>query len=130
MIQEDLFRPTLAKQFEAWKGTPGGRFILQQAYRIAAGQAEKFRRAQHHGSISLLWEQLRYRFGFVQAMATKKRVSLDKWDGYKLNNNFRAYVARHIMEHRPEWRGLFAVREVGKVRKARKVIVIEERRAA
>lgn len=35
-----------------------------------------------------------------------------------------------LAKHRPEWRGLFAVREVGKVRKARKVIVIEERRAA
>ncbi len=126
MTQEDLFRPTLARQFEEWKQTPGGRFVLEQAYRLAAGQAENFKRAGQPGSVGLIWEQLRYRFGWIRLCASRKGVSLEKWDGYRLNNNLRAYIARHIQERRPEWRGLFAVRVTGKTRGKRRVVVIEE----
>lgn len=125
--QLDLFEPGLAAQFEKWKATPGGRFILEQAYRLAAGQAARFKRKGHQGSIALIWEQLRDRCGWIRVCAQRKGVSLDKWGGYRLNNNLRAYIARHVMERRPEWAGLFELREVGKVRMKRRVIVIEDR---
>lgn len=128
--QPSLFPPALAEEFAVWKETPGGRFILQQAYRLAAGQADKWRRFGQVGSIALVWEQLRYRFAWIRCCAARKGVSLEKWGGYELNNNHRPYLARHIMEHRPDWAGLFETREVGKVRKKRTVLVIEERIAA
>lgn len=128
--QPSLFPLALAEQFAAWKETPGGRFILQQAYRLAAGQAEKFVRHGQRGSIRLVWEQLRYRLAWIRACARRKQVSLEKWGGYQLNDHFHAYVARHIVEHRPEWAGMFELREVGKVRKKRTVLVIEEKIAA
>lgn len=126
MIQSDLFKPSLAQQFEEWKATPAGGFVLQQAYRLAAGQAARFDRSGHRGSVALIWEVLRDRVGFMQAMAKKRKVKLTQWRGFTLNNNLRPYVARHILERRPEWKGLFDVREVGKERKKRRVLVIEE----
>jgi hypothetical protein len=124
--QLDLFQPGLADQFEKWKRTPGGAFVLNQAYRLAAGQAARFQRAGQPGSIALIWEQLRYRFDWIRLCAGRKGVSLDKWGGYRLNNNLRAYIARHVMERRPEWAGLFALRAVGQVRNKRRVVVITE----
>lgn len=129
--QQDLFDTAIAtriaQEFAAWKETPGGRYILMTAYRLAAGQARRFQEHKQRGSIRLVWETLRYRLKWIRACAARKGVCLEKWGGYQLNDHFHAHVARHIMDHRPEWAGLFELREIGKARVKRKVLVIEER---
>ena len=125
--EQDLFDRTIAQEFAAWKETPGGRFVLQMAYRLAAGQASRFIRYGQRGSVRLLWETLRYKIKWIRSCAARKGVSLEKWGGYQLNDHFHAHVARHIVSHRPEWDGLFEMREVGRKRTTRKVMVIEER---
>ncbi|MCW2545405.1 MAG: hypothetical protein JWM40_2957 [Frankiales bacterium] len=49
-------------------------------------------------SINMLTEVLRYRRGVTQG------------DTYKLNNSYRAFYARLIMQNHPEWDGLFETR--------------------
>lgn len=52
-----------------------------------------------HGSINLLFERLRWLY------AVKTRGSK-----YKLNNNWRAFYARMLMDNEPELEGWFEVR--------------------
>lgn len=109
--QRDLFERSIAEQFEAWKATPGARLVLFHAYRLAAGQAERFQRNGQRGSVRLVWEQLRYQLQWIRQCARRKGISLQKWGNYALNDHFHAHVARHILAHRPEWDGLFELRE-------------------
>jgi hypothetical protein len=111
--QQDLFDATIAQQFDVWRQTPGGKFILNMAYKQAAGQAARFLHCGQRGSIRLVWETLRYRLKWIRSCARRKGVSLEKWGDYALNDHFHAHVARHIMEHRPEWDGLFERRALG-----------------
>jgi hypothetical protein len=53
---------------------------------------------QHYG-IGALWEQLRWHYRFER-----------KDDDFKLNNNFRAYYARFIMQQNEDLKDFFEVR--------------------
>lgn len=128
MSQDDLFQPSIAQQFAAWKATAGGRRVLQIAYALAARYARRYERSQRRVSMKLLWEILRDNVRHVRERQTVAGREPERT--FALNNNFHALVARHILEHRPEWKGLFELRELGAMRKSRKVIVIEERRKA
>lgn len=127
--QLEMFAPGYPQQFEVWKATPGGRRVLQMAYAIAARYARRHARTGRRVSVRLIWEMLRDNVGFVRR-SLRQRQALAAWEGFVLNDHFHAYVARHMVARRPEWRGLFEMREVGKKRTKRKVIVIEERLAA
>ena len=54
-----------------------------------------------HIGIAMIYEVLRWQV----ALRTKG-------DPYRLNNDYRAYYARLLMERNPEWEGLFELREV------------------
>lgn len=108
--QPDLFERSIREQFEAWKETPGGRFILMNAYKLSAAQADRFKRCGQRGSVRLVWEQLRYRLAWIRQCARRKGVRLEKWNNYALNDHFHAHVARHILSRKPEWQGLFELR--------------------
>jgi hypothetical protein len=126
LYHPDLFadRQTPEQKFEAWRQTPGGKHILHLLYRKAACYAARYQRTGRRVSVRLLWEQLR---DHVSHYGPKLKAKLPaKVDGYRLNDHFHAPAARHIIAHRPEWRGMFEFREIGKVRVKRKVIVIEE----
>lgn len=124
-LQPDLFAPTLQQQFETWADSAGGRHILNLLYRRAAGYAGRFKRTGRQVSIRLLWEQVR---DHVSHYGPKLKSKLPaKIDGYRMNDHLHSFAARHILDHRPEWAGLFELREVGKARKKRRVLVIEER---
>jgi len=118
------FAPTLQQQFEAWKATPGGGHILNLIYRRTACYAARYRRTGRRVSIRFIWEGVRDHVSHYGPKLQRRLPA--KVDGYRLNDHLHAYVARHIVEHRPEWRGLFELREVGKERKKRKIIIIEE----
>ncbi len=129
-IQNELFDTSMetriAQEFEAWKKSAGGAEVMRIAYAIAASYARRFQMRGRRVSMKLIWEQLRDNVVYIRARKKALKVGLEKLDGFALNNNFHAYVARHILAHKPTWAGLFELREVGKVRTKRKVIVIEE----
>lgn len=127
-LQQDLFAPTIAQQFEAWRETRGGKHLLRHAYRITAGLVRRLPRGRQL-SVKLVWELMRHRYVWILDGFKRRGVAVEKVDGFALNNNFTAHVARHIMSHRSDWSGLFELREIGKVRKKRRVIVIEESRS-
>ena len=124
--QLDLFGETHQQQFDQWKELPGSRQVLRRAHSIASIYAARFLKSGQRASMRLIWELLRYRIAEVRRECRRRGVDVAKFEGYRLNNDFHAYVARHIMERHPDWKGLFETREVGKVRGTRKVIVIQE----
>jgi hypothetical protein len=65
---------------------------------LVALTAEYVRGGAQRVSINMLTEVLRYRRGVTRG------------DTYKLNNSFRAFYARLIMQTHPEWDGLFETR--------------------
>lgn len=129
-LQTDLFEPSHVQRFEAWKASPGGRHVLQIAYAITARYARRYQRTGRRVSMKKIWEDLRDNIPFIRQRMRAKGILLDHLDGFALNNNFHALVARHILEHHQDWHGLFELREIGVPRRKRKVIVIEERKAA
>jgi len=110
-IQTELFTKTSLQKFEAWKETPGGRHVLRDIYRLAAGYAGEWRRTRIPVSMKLLWEMERHRIKRVSVRAQRLGLKIAQADGYTLNNSFTALLVRHIYAHRPEWQGLFETRE-------------------
>jgi len=53
---------------------------------------------------------LRDHVSHVRAHA--KPEVLAQFEGYTLNNIFTPYIARHILAHKPEWAGMFELREL------------------
>lgn len=104
--QRDLFDPLLSEKFETWKATEGGGKVMRIIYATAASYARRFERTGRRVSVKLIWEQVRDNVCYL-----RKRMKLEKVDGFALNNNFHALVARHIVAHRPQWDGLFELRE-------------------
>lgn len=68
---------------------------------VALARVGRDRGAQKLG-IGQLFEVLRWR----RALRTKD------WTEFKLNNNYRSYYARLIMEREPDLRGIFATRRL------------------
>ena len=128
--QQDLFSPTIAQQFEAWRQTPGGKHLLRHAYRIAAGLLKRTPPGQRL-SVKLVWELLRHKYRWICAGLKRRGIAPHRVNGFALNNIFTAYVARHMMNHRADWAGRFEVRELNRVKPKRVTeIKITEVRAA
>jgi hypothetical protein len=115
-VQLDLLSPTILQQFEAWADSPGGRQVLRIAYAITARFARRYRRNGRRVSMKFIWETLRDNITFIRARMLAKGIMLDRIEGFALNNNFHAHVARHILAHKPEWASLFELRELGQHR--------------
>lgn len=124
-IQTDFLKPAIVQEFEKWADSPGGRQVLRIAYAITARYAARFSRTGRRVSMKLVWEQLRDNVAFIRARMRAKKIMLDRIRGFALNNNFHAHVARHILEHKPKWKGLFELRDLGAGRKKRKVTVLK-----
>lgn len=125
-IQTELFEPTIAQRFEAWTPTPGGRQLLNWIYRDAAPFAARYLRTGQRVSMDYLFHRQRDRIKAIQLRLAKNGYSLPKEGGYRLNDHFTAYIARHIVSRRPDWDGMFELRELNTKRHQRKVIVITE----
>jgi hypothetical protein len=101
-----------AEIFAAWKKTEGGAEMMRLAYAITAGY---FRDYQLHGtqlSIRLVYETLRHRLHIILADFRKRGITLNKIQGYRLNNNLCPHIVRHMIARRPEWENLFELREL------------------
>lgn len=125
-IQYDLFADgqPLQQEFDAWAHTPGGRHVLKAVYATVAPYGNRFRASGRRVSIKLAWELVRDRIGYIRWRAKRRGIELKEWKGYSLNNDFTAYTARHIEAHRPEWAGMFELRQVGKEKPKRQALVI------
>lgn len=126
MTQDELFDQTIAQRFAVWKTTPGGRQILRRMYEITAGYFADYQRYGTRVSQRLIWERIRHRIGLIEARLRRAGRRLDKERGYTLNDHFTAHAVRHMVENHPEWRGMFELREIGKPRNQRRVLVIQE----
>ena len=113
--QIDFFTPELENKFNIWADSPGGRQVLRIAYAITAKYATRFLRTGRRVSMKLIYEIMRDNIAFIKARTRANGLVFHKVDGFALNNNFHAYMARHILTHKPKWAGLFETREVGKL---------------
>ena len=129
-IQTDLFEPTIAQRFEAWKDTPGGGQIMARLYRITASYYGRWKATRRGVSQRLLWETLRDRIDGIRRELKKRGIKMDCEKGFLLNDHFTAYAVRHMVANHPEWSVLFELRELNVKRNKRKVIVIQEPLAA
>lgn len=79
---------------------------------------------------------LRWRAEYDLALPARKLKArgndLQRERGFWLNDHFTAHAVRHMIQHRPEWDGIFELRELDVSRGKRKVrvVVIEEKEAA
>ena len=110
-LQYTLFRDTLEQQFDAWVHTPEDGEVANMFIRIAIGVNRRSKRV----GAKMICERIRWN------MALKH----DKGEGWKINNNWTAYLARFAMQRAPELRGFFRTREIGKKAKPSKVYVVE-----
>lgn len=109
-VQTDCFGETPLQKFERWKELPGARHVLRKAYAISAHYAARYRRTHRRVSMKLIWELLR---DHISAVRSRSRAeTLEQFEGYTLNNIFTPYMARHILAHKPEWAGMFELREL------------------
>ena len=112
--QTDLFAPTIAQRFAAWKVTPGGRFCLQKLYVITAGYHHVFTATGIAPSTRLVWEQLRYHLDEVRFKLRSRGHDMKRERGFWLNDHFTAHAVRHMIQRRPEWEPLFELRDLRK----------------
>ena len=107
----DERRDQIARDFEEWKQSLGARHVLRDMHAKAAGFFRDYQRFGIRVSMKYLWEIERHHLGKVRARLKRMGGDLEKWHGYRLNNNFTALIARHILDRHPEWDGLFEIRE-------------------
>lgn len=124
--QQELFQLTIDQKFDAWKETAGARHVLRIAYVIAARYARRYQTTGRQVSMKLIWELMRDEIEQIRLRFAARGISLDRFEGFALNNIFTSRVARHIVAHRPEWDGMFELRECNVPRAKRKVLVITE----
>jgi hypothetical protein len=125
-VQYDFFRPVHEQEFEAWKLTLGARHVLKYCYKFAARYAARYRKTGRRVSMKLIWELVRDHYGEVCRRCLARGIKPRSFDGYALNNIFTAYVARHIMDRRRDWAGMFETRGVGHLRKAKAAVFIQK----
>jgi hypothetical protein len=120
--------PTIDQDFLRWKELAGAKQILREVYRRAAPYGARYLRTGQRVSFSLIWELCRDHISVVHARCRQRGIKMTKWRGYSLNNNFHGLIPRHIIEHRPEWGGLFELRDRTGSRKVIEEKVIKIRR--
>lgn len=132
MSQADLFEPTIAQRFDQWRQTRGGAFCLCKLYAVTARYVRDWRRTGIKPGTRLVWEVLRYELDDVRRKLQARGHELRRERGFWLNDHFTAHAIRHMIQHRPEWNGIFELRELDVSRGKRKVrvVVIEEKEAA
>jgi len=115
--QQDLFGQTIAQRFDNWMSTTGGKQAANYFIRLALHCKNHLQKRVGQRAI---WEKMRWEY----------EVERPSGEKYKLNDHFTALMVRFAVKRVPELQGYFSIREVGKVRIKRKVLVISERQAA
>ena len=116
------FAETHSQEFDHWHDSKGGRFLLRELFRISASYGNRYIKTGQRVSVKMIWEMVRDRMKILKHRAKTKGIIIKKLDGYTMNNNLHSHVARFIVERRPEWKGMFEMRELNK--KPSKTIVV------
>lgn len=103
------------EQFECWKTLDGANYVLRRVMKWAGYYVRDWQRHKAKVSCSLIWEQVRREIKLGRLRAKNRGIKLAKWRGYALNNNFHGPLARWILSERPEWKGMFELREIKEV---------------
>jgi len=127
VIAQELFdtagATAIGQEFHAWKRMEGAGKVISLFYVKAAGFYRRYQ-SRRVGVSQRLIEEL------VRDDIRRNESKGVTWEGYTLNSHFTAHIVRHMLEEHPEWRPMFELREIGKKRTKRKVLVIEERQVA
>ena len=110
--QPDFFEDANFEVFGRWKETTGGAQVLRRCYQEAAEFGERYRRTGQQVSMDYIFHRVRDRLAAIQLRLRRSGCTLPRVGGYRLNNNFTAYIARHIMDRRPDWDGMFELRKI------------------
>jgi hypothetical protein len=110
----DLRAEELDKAYQVWRNLRGAKHILNHFYRLTYAYVGEWKRTGVPVSAMLVWELVRHKVKHRINRAERMEIKLAAWGGYSLCNNFRARVAKEVMERRPEWNGIFDTRENGK----------------
>jgi len=119
MTQLDLFGETKQQQFDTWVHTPFGRWVAENFIREAYNWYVL--RGQRVGA-TFVWERLRWIL-LNKEWSEATRPPPD--EEYRLNNNYRPYMARFAVERESRLEGCFEFRAVDKPKKKRPVFVKE-----
>ena len=103
---------SLSDRAERWMHSPGGRHVMRDLYALAAKYERDWKRTGIPVSVKMLFEIERHRIKCVTARALRCGMVIPDEYGYTLNNSHTAYIARHMMDRRTDWKGMFEVREL------------------
>jgi hypothetical protein len=98
MTQGHLFKPSIKRQFEMFHAANPLIYDALLKYSRQAKAAGK-----QHYSISIVFERVRWHMHIE---------TTDYSDDFKLNNNYKAYYARLLMEREPDLEGFFQLRRL------------------
>ena len=107
-----------AQEFLAWKQLEGAGKVISLFYKKAAGFYRRYRTLGVGVSQRLIEELTRDEIRRHEARGVS-------WSGYTLNSHFTAHIVRHMLAEHPEWQPMFELREIGKQRAKRRVIIEE-----
>lgn len=109
-LQYNLFHETWEQKAFDWIHTPAGGQVMNLFIRIAIGCK---RRGLRVGA-KLIAERIRWHYEIARKIP----------DGFKVNNNYTATIARFAEQRAPELQGYFRKRTVGMDRTPKKVLVL------
>lgn len=92
------FPVTLQDQFDAWLATDDGQQVYDEVVRRAF---DLWNRGWEHFGIKAIWEAIRFDWSVRLGPSD---------DGFKVNNNYTAFMARRVMADHPELEGFFETR--------------------
>lgn len=115
-------KPTAIQEFDLWKTSKGGNWVLEQCHRYAARFAEQYLKTGRKVSINLIWGMVRY----YELKGLLEQHALERTDGYVMNDHFAPLVARHILDRHPDWAGMFETRQLQKPRRPSTEIVVKK----
>lgn len=110
---------------QEWIHSEYGRRIMRHLFAIAAWYAKRHTLTGRRVSMRLLWELTRDRLPELRRRYQGNEISPTRSNGFAMNNNYHAHVARFILDRRPDWAGMFEQRELGAALNHRRLFVVK-----
>ena len=101
------------QRFRMWIQTYGGNKVMQYCFKFAAPYGDRFQKHKRMVSFSLIWELVRDHMKQIRRDAERKGIKIRELKGYALCNDLRSYAMRYLVHRRPDWDGMFLMREQG-----------------
>ena len=102
-----------------WREREGANMVMERFFRISAGYSRRWLAKGITVSATLIFE-------IVRDYYKTHRVECGKQNGYRMPNVIRPYLARFVLDRRPDWKGLFQTAELKKRKKLVREISVKE----